>query len=105
MLQLEAALEKRSKDLALYKSILEQNQILQQEEYHQIAYLLLQAGLFSEDGISTSDLLHYAHCSPATLRKRLTALMEHDYILVKKHGRTKFYRLNFEAFPNPASNL
>lgn len=104
MLQLESALEKRSKNLALYKSILEQNQILQQEEYHPIAYLLLQAGLFSEDGISTSDLLQYAHCSPVTLRKRLTVLMEHHYALVKKHGRTKFYRLNFDAFPNPTTD-
>ena len=101
MLQLESALEKRSKNLALYKSILEQNQLLQQEEYQQIAYLLLQAGLFSEDGISTPDLLQYAHCSTATLRKRLTFLMEHDYALVEKHGHTKFYRLNFEAFPAP----
>lgn len=97
MHQLESALEKRSEQLAYYTALLKKTTLLSHEPYYSIAYFLLQAGLFSENGISTKDLIQYAACSRSGLANHLKVFANHNLLICEKHGREKFYQLNLKT--------
>lgn len=97
MEQLEHALKKRSTDLRYYSQIMKINAVLSGEKYTELAFLLLQAVLFSEDGISTKELMQNMHISHATLKKRLDYINEHEYLLSQTIGKEKFYKLNLDT--------
>lgn len=64
----------------------------------QVFYLLIQATLFSEDGISTKELLETLHISRSTLTKRLKVFENKGLLQSKKEGREAFYSLEMNAF-------
>lgn len=58
--------------------------------------LLIQASLFSENGISTSDLMEGTNLSRSTLSKRLDKAKK--MLIIKTRKNTKYYMLNLEEF-------
>lgn len=96
--QLEAALRRRADDLAHCRAQLEQDPLLSQEKYRPLVLLLLQAGLFAEEGISTRDLLTHADISYTTLKTRLAQLDRRGLLQSHMVGREKFYRLDLQRF-------
>lgn len=97
MHQLEYALEKRTVDLQEYCERMQSDSLLGDEKYKNLTFVLLQAALFSDDGISEKELRTGMHLSYTTLKKRLNALDEHKYLLIQTRGREKLYQLDITA--------
>ena len=67
------------------------------EKIIKLYYVLLQASLFSEIGISTSELLNHFKFSRPTLQKKLIYIDENNLLITKKRGQNKFYQLNLDT--------
>ena len=62
----------------------------------QLYDVLIQASLFSEQGISTQELLTFFHTNYATLGKRLAVISAQDLLIVEKHENKKFYSIKLK---------
>ncbi len=67
------------------------------EKYVVLYFYLLQASLFSEIGISTSELLQYLNISRPTLQKRLINIDKYNLLITEKRDSNKFYQLNLDT--------
>lgn len=95
--QLYAALQKRLERLKSFAKMAEHIPFISESsEMENIAYLLIQAELFSEDGITTSELLEATEVTPATLRKRLSKFNSYQLLTQDRVGHNKTYRLNLK---------
>lgn len=94
MEQLFDALNRRSINLERCMQILNNNSDLSSEKYLNLVFLLVQAGLFSEHGISTQELCINAKCSYTTLKNRLRKINEQGLLLSKKNGKERYYKLD-----------
>ena len=56
--------------------------------------VLIQAALFSEQGISTEELLSLFKTNYGTLGKRLAIVRDQGLLITKKHGHRKYYSIN-----------
>lgn len=65
------------------------------EKYYKIYNLLIQAALFSEYGISITDLIDMNEISYTTLNNRLKKIPD-ELIIIKHEKKSKFYSLNLE---------
>lgn len=74
------------------------------EKYSRLYYYLLQASLFSEIGISTSELLQYLNVSRPTLLKRLNNIDESNLLITEKRDLNKFYQLNLDTLADMIKN-
>lgn len=74
------------------------------KKYSGLYYLLLQASLFSEIGISTGELLQYLELSRPTLQKRLSDIAGNGLLITEKRDTNKFYRLDLETTANMTKN-
>ncbi len=94
--QLETALAKRCEQLDYYKACIKYlpGSI---EKYGPIYYLLIQASLFSENGISTQELIDAYRSSRTTISNRLKFISEKNLIIKKTDGNVRFYSLNLET--------
>lgn len=61
-----------------------------------VLYCCVQAALFAEDGITSSDLCKIAQSSEPTVAKRRKKLQEQGLILETHRGRQRYYKLNVE---------
>ena len=95
MKQLEAALTKRYRKLTMYSEIIDKNLDLNAKQ-SQFCFYLLQAALFSSDGISTSDLTDCLEISSSTTLKRLSFFKNSNLLKEKKIGHSKFYMLDLD---------
>lgn len=59
--------------------------------------VLIQAALFSEQGISTKELLAFLHTTRTTLKAKLSELDKAHLLAESKHGKEKFYQMNLVA--------
>lgn len=59
--------------------------------------LLIQAALFSEIGISASELMGYLNISRGTLNKKLEAIPQ-ELVLREKKGQKYYYAIDLQAF-------
>ncbi|NLA70272.1 MAG: Fic family protein [Clostridiales bacterium] len=66
------------------------------EKYKDLYFILLQASLFSEIGISISNLLYHLKISRPTLQKRLKYIDDNNLLTTEKRGPNKFYQLNLK---------
>ena len=98
MHQLEYALKKRTVDVQEYWEYIERDTLLNSEKYQNLTFVLLQAALFSDDGISEKELRTGMHVSYATLKKRLNTLEEQGYLLIQTRGRERLYQLNLAVW-------
>ncbi len=68
----------------------------QNEEIAGLYDILIQAALFSEQGISTQELLTIFSTNYATLGKRLAIVKNQDLLITEKHGNKKYYSINLK---------
>lgn len=99
MEQLKNALQERDGQLKRYDKAIREDSILGTEKNYSLSNLLLQASLFSEDGISTKELMTVLEISRTTLKDRLEDL-GHEYVASCKEGRVVYYKLNVDALQN-----
>ena len=59
--------------------------------------ILIQASLFSEQGISTQELLSFFSTNYATLGKRLAVVKNQDLLVTEKHENRKYYSLKLKT--------
>lgn len=94
MTQLKGALLRRAIDFEKGKKIIDNDPILSHPKYDALAYILLQAGLFSLYGISTKELCNYANISYATMKSRLEEFKHREILEVKNIGKERRYKLD-----------
>lgn len=96
MEQLQEALRKRHMRLNEYAKKIRGIPCLQSGKLDQLCFLLVQAQLFSEQGIPTRDLLSELDFSRTTLSKRLGVFEDMELLLSRKVGREWFYGIRLE---------
>lgn len=99
MEQLKNALQERYEQLKYYDKAIRNNPVLGTEKNYPLSFLLLQASLFSEDGITVKELTGILEISRTTLKDRLEEL-GNRYVLSHKEGRIIYYKLNPEPLQN-----
>lgn len=96
--QLKKALERRKEKLYYYAELLDQKVPERNKMIEEIGFLLLQAQLFSENGIPTKDLLTVCKISKATLAKKLSYFKEKNLLVEKRIGKEKYYGIKLSQF-------
>lgn len=92
--ELYRSLEEKKAMLAKYSGILNTLPNGGFKDAEKLYGFLLQASLFSRDGISTQELSDYMSISYGSLRSRLIFLERSDLLETKKTGGKKYYELN-----------
>ena len=87
-------LEQRYQDLMDLSSLIPK--ITDDENMRKLYFILLQASLFSEAGISTLELLDLLQVSRPTLIKRLDEIADKDLLIWTMIEKKKYYQLNIE---------
>ena len=83
------ALEKRNNLLMKFKDVLASNENMP-EELKPFAYVLIQASLFSDEGITKKQLGTELNISESTVNKRLGKLRELGFLLEEKCKPAKY---------------
>ena len=97
MEKLDMALSGRYAELEHLERVLTRDPFGKDPKYKTLLYLLLQASLFSDEGISTRELLEIMEISRTTLGERMRKLAPYGYIVCTKNGSAqKYYKLNLE---------
>ena len=73
-----------------------QNDLGLNEKYMSLYDYLIQASLFSENGISTQELMSYLHISRATVSNRLSSISENGLLIKNASGNIRYYKLNLD---------
>lgn len=94
--QLKEALTKRLDKLNLYKTYIPRLPNGDNNKYYRLYLLLLQATLFSEAGMSISELSDLCEISPQTLKKRLDTIKNLNLVICKKINKKNYFHLNLE---------
>lgn len=84
------ALEKRKDQLLKYSDMLDSNAEMS-EDLREFAFVLIQATLFSDEGITKKQLGTELDISPSTVDKRLARLREKELLLEEKSERAVRY--------------
>lgn len=92
--QLESALIKRYEQLRHYQKCMLFLPYGTNSKYEQIYHLLIQASLFSENGISTQELIEATDTSRTTIANRLKVISENNLIIKESVGNIRCYQLN-----------
>ncbi|MCI8594900.1 MAG: Fic family protein [Oscillospiraceae bacterium] len=92
--QLHGALKGRLAALYHYGSIIERLPYGNKEEYSCLYYILIQAELFSEHGISMKGLTAARHLSETTLRNQLQKIEATGLLKSTLFGHAKHYKIN-----------
>lgn len=103
-MNLRDGLVEKAKRLELFAKQLASLPYGNDEKYSRLYYYLLQASLFSEIGISTSELLQYLNVSRPTLLKRLNNIDESNLLITEKRDLNKFYQLNLDTLVDMIKN-
>ena len=64
------------------------------EKAEDLYSVLIQAALFSEQGVSTRELLSFLNTTRTTLKVKLDRLSEQGYLVESKRGNEKYYQMN-----------
>ena len=96
MHQLENALIKRNEQFKHYRSCMQYLPFGTNEKYLRVYYLLIQASLFSENGISTQELMDVLKTCRKTVSNRLNDIAEHGLLIKKSEGNIRRYSLNLD---------
>lgn len=95
--QLEDALLKRYEQLSHYSNSMKFLPYGTNPKYAQIYYLLIQASLFAENGISTQELIEATDTSRTTIANRLKLLSNNNLIIKESIGNLRSYKLNLSV--------
>lgn len=88
------ALKKRYQYLSKYRYLITDLPYGTNEKYFPLYFLLLQASLFSDSGISTPELIDVLKISRGTVNNQIKELASYDLIEKKCEGNTHYYKLN-----------
>ena len=91
------ALDTRKNQLDEYYHHICNNQALS-EEAKNLAFILTQVALFSDEGITKKELCEQMDISSSTIEKRLDCLREKEMLLIDKSGRSFKYSINLNIF-------
>lgn len=91
--QLLSALDKRVKELKRYKSILEKMLNNESERVKSLYFILVQAALFSNVGVTAQELSGYLDVSPNTLRSMLKKIPQ-GLLIIDKSEKEYHYLMN-----------
>lgn len=94
--KLKDALTERKEKLDLYKENIINFPGGDRDKMYNIYFLLIQAALFSENGISTEEIAAHIGNSLSTVRSRLSQIPE-EFITTMVKDRKKYYCLNLET--------
>ena len=92
--ELKKSLSKRSVQLARYGSLIETQLHTESENSCNLYYLLIQAALFSEEGIPTPILKKLLDVKSPTTFKKLIDQIPEELLVTRTKNRTKYYELN-----------
>ena len=90
------ALEKRKNLLDKYSDIIMNNKKIQRE-IKDFAFVLIQASLFSDEGITKKELGAELNLSPSTVDKRLAELRKMNMLIEDKSGRAAKYLIDLDS--------
>lgn len=79
-----------------YRTIIPRLSQYQNKEIALLYDVLIQAALFSEQGISTQELLSIFKTNYATLGKRLAIVRNQDLLITEKHENKKYYSIKLK---------
>ena len=79
-----------------YRTVIPKLNRSQNEEMAQLYTVLIQASLFSEQGISTQELLSFFDTNYTTLGKRLAVIRDQGLLITEKHENKKYYALKLK---------
>lgn len=97
--KLVEALEKREHLINKYLAIIQILDLNKKEK--ELCFILLQASIFAENGISTQDLMEVLNIKQySTLKKRLDILEKVQLLIKNSVGRENYYLLNLEMLDN-----
>ena len=99
MEQLISGLEKRKNQLEYYRVLLgkfAQSKEIVNENVVRMLFVLIQAELFSERGISTQELLEFLEISRSTLKKFMEEVDNYGLIKKVKRGNRNFFAIQLE---------
>ena len=66
------------------------------EKYSRLYFLLIQASLFAENGISTQELMDVLNLSRSTVANRIKDLSFYDLIIKKTSGNIRCYSIDLD---------
>ena len=95
MENLNSALNERSIKLNYFKELLMKNNNIE-EKTKSIIYLLIQAELFSEDGITINELKSNSDIGLGTIKNRINVIEDLGLLKVDKLGRVNHYGIDLE---------
>ncbi len=93
---LEESLRYRENSLIQYSKIISSLPYSADQKMCELYYVLIQAALFDENGISIPELEKHLKCSYGTLNKNIKRISENNLIVEKKIGKNKYYAINIE---------
>lgn len=94
--QLLHALEERADALVHFSQMIEKLPNGDRESYARLYYVLMQAELFSENGISTGELLEGMGVSRTTLRRQLKEIEKAGLLKMAPYGHAKHYSIDLD---------
>ena len=97
MEDLKEALEEKQVSWNRYCTVIPRLDQHENEEFALLYDLLIQASLFSEQGISTQELLSFFNTNYTTLGKRLGIVKNQGLLITEKHQNKKFYSIDLQA--------
>lgn len=97
MSNLYDALEERKNKLHYYLSKLHKIKSLSEKD-KKVCDLLIQAELFSDNGISTHELVYGLKITKPTLAKRIESLNTKKLVKIDKSNQIHYYGLDLEKF-------
>ena len=100
MQQLHEALSIRAKYFEHYSDAIELLPNSDNKKYYRIYYLLVQASLFSENGITIKELIENTDESRSTVLNRLKEISKHDLLVEKKPTKEKHFSLDLNKVDN-----
>ena len=97
IVKLREALKEKLERLEHYANQIEFFPNAKDNLFFRLYYVLIQAELFSEHGISTLELLEHLDLSRVTLRARLSAISSNGFLKVQQIKKEKFYGMDLPA--------
>ena len=97
MKDLKESLTNKLTQWGRYEKIIGQLEQHQNDEMSALYNILIQAALFSEQGISTQELLAVFRVNYATIRKRLSIVRDQELLVEVKSGNKKYYSIYLQG--------
>lgn len=100
MEDLKASLSEKLFSWKRYCAVIPKLNQNQNKDIARLYDVLIQASLFSEQGISSQELLAFFNTNYVTLGKRLAVINAQNLLITEKHEKKKYYSLKLQELDN-----